>query len=59
VRRYTDCCVFHSANGQYARATIKDECPTCNYGDLDMSPALFQVFAPLDQGVQQVGWSYV
>jgi hypothetical protein len=31
-----------------------DECPTCNYGDLDMSPSLFNVFATPDDGVFQV-----
>lgn len=48
-----------SANGKTAIATIKDECPTCNYGDLDMSPSLFNVFSTPDAGVFQMTWDYV
>lgn len=48
-----------SANGKTATATIKDECPTCNYGDLDLSPSLFNVFATPDQGTFQMTWDYV
>lgn len=57
--RYTDFCLIFSGNGQTATATIKDECPTCNYGDLDMSPSLFNVFASPDQGVFQMEWDYI
>jgi expansin (peptidoglycan-binding protein) len=48
-----------SANGKTATATIKDECPTCNYGDLDMSPSLFNHFSTPDAGVFQMTWDYV
>lgn len=48
-----------SANGKTAIATIKDECPTCNYGDLDMSPSLFNVFSTPDAGVFQMNWDWV
>lgn len=48
-----------SANGKTAIATIKDECPTCNYGDLDMSPSLFNVFSTPDAGVFQMTWDWV
>jgi hypothetical protein len=48
-----------SANGKTATATIMDECPTCNYGDLDMSPSLFNHFANPDDGIFQMTWDYV
>ncbi|GHJ89992.1 hypothetical protein NliqN6_6394 [Naganishia liquefaciens] len=47
------------ANGQEATATIMDECPSCNYGDLDMSPSLFNQFANPDDGVFQMNWQYI
>lgn len=43
-----------SANGKTATATIMDLCPGCGYGDLDMSPALFNHFADPSVGVFQV-----
>jgi expansin (peptidoglycan-binding protein) len=48
-----------SANGKTATATIKDECPTCNYGDLDMSPSLFNHFSTPDAGVFQVSTGHL
>ncbi|PWN49203.1 hypothetical protein IE53DRAFT_303867, partial [Violaceomyces palustris] len=37
-------------------ATVQDACPGCPWGGLDMSPGLFQAFAPLDKGVFQMSW---
>jgi len=42
--------------GNTQQATIKDECPTCAWGSLDMSQSLFQAFASLDAGVFQMTW---
>lgn len=47
------------ANGKEATATIMDECPSCNYGDLDMSPSLFNQFANPDDGIFQMNWQYI
>ncbi|KAJ9118237.1 hypothetical protein QFC22_004144 [Naganishia vaughanmartiniae] len=46
-----------SRNG-YAVAQIVDECPTCPYGGLDMSIALFEKFASQDEGVASITWWY-
>lgn len=48
-----------SANGKTATATIMDQCPGCGYGDLDMSPALFNHFADPSVGVFQMSWDFV
>lgn len=33
--------ITNTQNGKTAQAFVADECPTCDYGSLDMSPALF------------------
>ncbi|KAJ9099258.1 hypothetical protein QFC21_004139 [Naganishia friedmannii] len=48
-----------SANGKTATATIMDECPTCSYGELDLSPSLFNHFADFDAGIFEMTWDYV
>jgi len=45
-------------NGITQVATILDECPTCNYGDLDMSQGLFDSFTTPDVGEFQMVWWY-
>lgn len=45
-----------SALGQQHGAVIKDECPTCGWGSLDLSPSLFQSFTGLDAGVFPITW---
>ncbi|KAI5452420.1 hypothetical protein NCC49_000583 [Naganishia albida] len=42
----------------HAVAQIVDECPTCPYGGLDMSIALFEQFATQDDGVASITWWY-
>ncbi|MBW0478975.1 hypothetical protein O181_018690 [Austropuccinia psidii MF-1] len=37
-------------------AQITDECPGCPFGGLDMSPALFKIFADEDVGVFYMNW---
>ncbi|KAH8918407.1 hypothetical protein BT69DRAFT_1225450, partial [Atractiella rhizophila] len=39
--------------GKSTTATVRDACAGCAYGSLDMSPALFKFFEPLDVGVFQ------
>jgi len=43
-------------NGMTQVATIKDECPTCGWGSLDMSEGLFSSFADLGVGVFPITW---
>ncbi|EJU04775.1 hypothetical protein DACRYDRAFT_20399 [Dacryopinax primogenitus] len=45
-------------NGNTQQAQIMDECPSCNYGDLDMSRGLFDSFASEDLGEFQMTWWY-
>ncbi|KAL1411912.1 hypothetical protein Q8F55_002898 [Vanrija albida] len=37
---------------------VLDECPTCGFGDLDLSPSLFLRFAPHGAGVFQMNWHW-
>ncbi|KAK4688438.1 hypothetical protein P7C73_g1676, partial [Tremellales sp. Uapishka_1] len=48
-----------TANGvTVSGVEIMDECPTCDYGGLDMSPGLFQRFADESVGVLSITWYY-
>jgi hypothetical protein len=49
-----------SYNGMTKQATVVDSCPTCFYGDLDLSKSLFSAFTgnDLDLGVIQIQWSF-
>ncbi|TDL17539.1 hypothetical protein BD410DRAFT_883307 [Rickenella mellea] len=48
-----------SANGVTAFGLTRDSCPGCGVDDLDLTPALFQRFAPLDVGVITVTWNFL
>jgi len=52
-----------TSNGKTAYATVQDLCPNgggnCNYGDVDMSPSLFQSFSSLDSGKIPIQWDFV
>ncbi|KAG8973893.1 hypothetical protein FRC05_008115 [Tulasnella sp. 425] len=48
-----------SYQGKSAVATIKDECPGCPFGALDMSKGLFQHFTDLGTGEFTMNWDYV
>ncbi|EIW61850.1 uncharacterized protein TRAVEDRAFT_116602 [Trametes versicolor FP-101664 SS1] len=51
--------ITNKANGKKAFGLVRDECPGCGAGDIDMSPSLFQALgATLDQGVVQVSWNF-
>lgn len=45
-------------NGMTAQATIQDECPTCPYGGLDLSPGLMEHFGAIGNGVIYGDWEY-
>jgi hypothetical protein len=47
-----------TSNGHSEIATVVDTCPGCKYGDLDMSPALFQHFNDLGVGRFKISWSW-
>ncbi|KAL1935730.1 hypothetical protein VTP01DRAFT_4870 [Rhizomucor pusillus] len=48
-----------TAGGKSATATITDECPECDYGDLDLTTAVFKELADLDEGVIDITWKVV
>lgn len=47
-------------NGKKEQATIVDSCPTCGYGDIDLSKSLFSSLTDGDMalGQMQVSWSW-
>ncbi|ANB15607.1 hypothetical protein AWJ20_3244 [Sugiyamaella lignohabitans] len=46
-------------NGKSVTVTITDKCPTCAYGNLDLSPAAFDVIADPAEGRVEITWSWV
>jgi len=47
-----------TGGGKTAVAQIMDECPTCDYGSLDMSEGLFKHFNDLSVGEFDITWSF-
>ncbi|KAI1958671.1 hypothetical protein LOZ58_005078 [Ophidiomyces ophidiicola] len=46
-------------NGKTAKAVVKDKCPECAYGSIDMTRQLFYNFAPEAAGrIKGVEWSF-
>jgi len=45
-------------NGESVYAMVRDECPGCSGGDLDMSPSAFSTIGPESQGVLRIQWYY-
>ncbi|RDX50289.1 hypothetical protein OH76DRAFT_467221 [Lentinus brumalis] len=50
--------ITNTANGKSAYGLVRDECPGCGAGDIDMSPSLFEELGSLDTGVLKVSWHY-
>ncbi|CAG8523572.1 2379_t:CDS:2 [Diversispora eburnea] len=40
-------------------ARITDKCPGCNFGSLDLSPAVFTKLAPLSVGRMHISWVFL
>ncbi|KZO97070.1 hypothetical protein CALVIDRAFT_563286 [Calocera viscosa TUFC12733] len=53
--------VENTQNGAAAVAKVRDMCPGCAYGSLDMSPDLFKAISTggLDEGVFPIRWSWL
>ncbi|KAI0714817.1 RlpA-like double-psi beta-barrel-protein domain-containing protein-containing protein [Earliella scabrosa] len=52
--------VVNKKTGLHAFGLVRDSCPGCKDGDLDMSPALFKaVGASLEQGVIDIEWHFM
>ncbi|KAI0650076.1 RlpA-like double-psi beta-barrel-protein domain-containing protein-containing protein [Trametes meyenii] len=51
--------ITNAKTGKKAFGLVRDECPGCGAGDIDMSPSLFQALgASLDEGVVKVSWHF-
>ncbi|EJF67321.1 hypothetical protein DICSQDRAFT_76945 [Dichomitus squalens LYAD-421 SS1] len=51
--------IKNNKNGKTAFGLVRDECPGCGAGDIDMSPSLFRALgASLDEGVLDVSWHF-
>ncbi|KZT23541.1 hypothetical protein NEOLEDRAFT_1179989 [Neolentinus lepideus HHB14362 ss-1] len=48
--------IVNTSNGKKAKAMVRDSCPSCGTGSIDMSPSLFEHFDSLDTGVISVEW---
>ncbi|KAH6919071.1 hypothetical protein BKA70DRAFT_1214823 [Coprinopsis sp. MPI-PUGE-AT-0042] len=47
-----------SRDGKTAKAQIQDICVGCPLGALDLTPGLFEFFAPLEAGIIQGDWKF-
>ncbi len=48
--------ITNDQNGNVQYAYVADECPTCDYGSLDMSPSLFSA---LNDGNMDAGYVFL
>ncbi|KAF8630007.1 hypothetical protein AX15_003156 [Amanita polypyramis BW_CC] len=51
--------IVNSSNGRKVYAKVRDSCPDCSYGDLDMSPSIFSSLASLSTGEIHVSWHFM
>ncbi|KAF8588583.1 hypothetical protein K439DRAFT_1613423 [Ramaria rubella] len=51
--------ITNTDNGQTTYGLVRDSCPSCAAGSLDMSPDVFQNLASLDVGVIPITWHYM
>ncbi|KAM3505596.1 hypothetical protein MY10362_002866 [Beauveria mimosiformis] len=48
------------ANGKSVKATVRDKCPSCDEGSIDVSEKVYKyLFGSLDSGRQRMSWSFV
>ncbi|PLW34210.1 hypothetical protein PCASD_15019 [Puccinia coronata f. sp. avenae] len=50
--------IKNKSNSKVVKAKVTDECPSCAYGSLDLSPAAFQALGDLDTGVLPISWEW-
>ncbi|KAH6912887.1 RlpA-like double-psi beta-barrel-protein domain-containing protein-containing protein [Coprinopsis sp. MPI-PUGE-AT-0042] len=51
--------IVDTASGKKAWGQLWDSCQSCQEQDIDLSPSLFQQFAPLSKGVITVSWHFI
>jgi len=49
--------IRNKKNGKTAYGLVRDECPDCKSGDLDLSPALFKKLGNMNDGELPVTWT--
>jgi expansin (peptidoglycan-binding protein) len=52
------CAHLKGPNGEVT-VRIVDLCPECAHGDIDLSPAAFELLAPLEKGRIPISWQFV
>ncbi|KAK0526429.1 hypothetical protein OC834_004810 [Tilletia horrida] len=52
--------ITNQKNGKTMTASVQDSCPTCPFGNLDMSTALFSALnnGNMDDGIFPISWSF-
>lgn len=50
--------IKNESNGKDVSAVVTDECPSCDYGSLDLSPSVFKELGDLDAGVLPISWHF-
>ncbi|WVQ96621.1 hypothetical protein IAU59_003726 [Kwoniella sp. CBS 9459] len=52
--------ITNTDNGKSIKAQVADECPTCSWGSLDLSPSAFSALTDgnFDLGVFPISWHY-
>ncbi|KAI8982255.1 RlpA-like double-psi beta-barrel-protein domain-containing protein-containing protein, partial [Mycotypha africana] len=48
--------IYH--DGKSVDATVTDACPSCDYGDLDLTQVVFQELGKLKTGVLDITWEF-
>lgn len=50
--------ITNKSNNKVVKAKVTDECPSCAYGSLDLSPVTFKALGDLDTGVLPITWDW-
>ncbi|KAH9450920.1 hypothetical protein Pst134EA_017531 [Puccinia striiformis f. sp. tritici] len=50
--------IVNEATGKSVVAKITDKCPGCDYGSVDLSPAVFKELGELKTGTLPVTWNF-
>ncbi|KAI9624453.1 hypothetical protein H4Q26_016854 [Puccinia striiformis f. sp. tritici PST-130] len=50
--------IRNKKNGKRVVAKVLDECPSCRFGDLDLSPSAFKALGKLEDGVLPIDWQW-
>jgi expansin (peptidoglycan-binding protein) len=51
--------IYNSANGKVSTGVVRDKCPSCKRGSIDVSQKLFEELGDLAQGRIPISWAWV